>query len=819
MAARKRKAEAKGPDELEVGELVERILDDERIVYFPVRHFSPACAFHVDALIRALRPAAVFVEGPDDATPLIEHIVDDETRPPFTIFSSYVDRDDRYGMAGVLSPSPDVPARFRGWWPFVDYAPEYAALRAGRDVGAKLAFIDAPLPATIAHHHVPRRESARVVEDRHLAENGYFEALRRAQRRRSFDEFWNANFEVCALGRDARSFMRSVLTFAACARRTGDDPAALEADGTVLREAHMRHHIDAFLKEHKGDPGAKAVVVTGAFHSVALPFLKGQKVKLGADKNLETMLTGHSFQALAGLYHLNRLPGYGQAVWEAIRAGSPEPFHAAAVQLLIEIMRHARAAREGVSTADAVGAYRVARNLAALRGNRETTLEDLSDAVQMTYVKGDRRVRGGEVERATREVLVGGRLGRVTGAAGKAPLLRDFYAACKAHKLDVTGTHKVVRCDLGKQEGHRLKSAFLHQCTFLEVPMFERVSDNEWDAPVPHFKGPDLATGRHLELLAETWGVRWGVSVDARLVELADRGATVAQAAGSLVRESLIKARGDAAQTTRLLLTIVQMMLLDAFDEALLAVEDAVVADAVFDHLVKAMHDLVALLSYRDLVAPASRPRVMAAIAALFNKACLQLPMLANTPAEGSREALDGLQTLVRLALTFEGQVLDRELLADKLAEVAANLEGAPAIRGAALGVLFALGRAGERRVAAELDAYLLGGPERVRQAGPFLEGLFLVSKSVFLSSKRLLHAIGHVLGELDWGTFKALLPDLRRAFTQFIPSEIDHISNRVGEEVGLAEPPPRDAPIPAAVARVAAAADEKVRGALAAWL
>ena len=41
----------------------------------------------------------------------------------------------------------------------------------------------------------------------------------------------------------------------------------LEADGTLLREAHMRHHIDAALKEHKADPSARIVVVTGAFHA------------------------------------------------------------------------------------------------------------------------------------------------------------------------------------------------------------------------------------------------------------------------------------------------------------------------------------------------------------------------------------------------------------------------------------------------------------------------------------------------------------------------------------------------------------------------
>src|SRR6478736_10454208 len=38
----------------------------ERVVLFPVRHHSPACARALSALIRRLRPAAVLVEGPSD---------------------------------------------------------------------------------------------------------------------------------------------------------------------------------------------------------------------------------------------------------------------------------------------------------------------------------------------------------------------------------------------------------------------------------------------------------------------------------------------------------------------------------------------------------------------------------------------------------------------------------------------------------------------------------------------------------------------------------------------------------------------------------
>lgn len=803
------------PAELDIPELIERVMSDERVTYFGVKHFSPACARHAVDLIAELRPVAVLIEGPEDATPLIPYMIHEDTRPPFTIFSSYVDKENQFGLNGTLSPAENIPARYRSWWPFTEYAPEYAAMKAAQQVGAEIRFIDAPLLATIPYHHVPRKEHTRTVDDRHLAENRYFEALRHRQRRRSFDEFWDANFEVASQHLDTRTFLKLVLTFAACARRSGGGEASLEADGTLLREALMRHHIDAVLKEK---PEGKVVVVTGAFHSVALPFTRTPKPKIKADKNLETLLTGHSFQALAGLYHLNRLPAYGQSVWEAMKAGSPEPFNAAAIQILIEVMRKARDYKEAVSTADSVGAYQVARNLAVLRQNAQITLDDLQDAVQMTYIKGDHRLRGAEVQRAAHEILVGSRLGRVTPQAGQAPIIRDYYALCKQYKLDITGTKKEVRCDVGKQEEHRYKSSFLHQCDFLDIPMFSSLDGGGYGRAVSHYRGPNLATGEGMDLIAESWGVQWGVKVDDRLLELSDRGASVAQAAGALLREQAIKAKGIARDSTALLLRSVQMMLLDVFQELLGGVEDAIVEDALFGSLIKALNNFVVLLSYRESIAPQLRERVLRSVVALFNKACMLLPTIRNTKPEHLKETMDDLQTLVRITLTFEAIRLDRQLLTEKLAEMVVDQDGSPAIRGMGYGVLFSFGATSERAVTRELNGYLLGTAERVLQAGAFLDGLFLSSKSIVMSSPRLLQAISEIIRNLDWATFKILLPDLRRAFTQFIPTEIDRISVKVSEEVGLSQASARDEPVPEALARLGGAADDKVARVLAEW-
>jgi len=261
------------------------------------------------------------------------------------------------------------------------------------------------------------------------------------------------------------------------------------------------------------------------------------------------------------------------------------------------------------------------------------------------------------------------------------------------------------------------------------------------------------------------------------------------------------------------------MMLLEVVDELLSAVEDAIIVDASFHNLVGALSNFVVLLNYREAFAPAAAGRIMTTITTLFGKACLLLPMIANTPAESVRQVLDDLQTLVRVALTFEAVALDRQLLIEKLGEMVSNHDAASSLRGAGFGVLFSLGATNEREVARELDSYLLGGPDRVLQAGSFLDGLFVSSKSIFMGSPRLLRAITGVIRELDWPTFKMLLPDLRRAFTQFIPTEIDSIAVKVSEEVGLEEAPPRDEPVPEAIARIGASADEKVRRTLLEWV
>lgn len=790
------------------------LAESDGVVWFPVRHHSPACAWHVQQLIRRLQPAAVLVEGPDDATPLIPALVDASTEPPVSILSTWVDKKDVHGLNGVLTPSPDVPVRYRAWWPFVPYSPELIALVEGSRCGAELGFIDAPLPATLPFTHARQQSVTAVVSDRNLAEGAYFEALARTQRRRSFAELWEASFEVDGLQLDTDAFLRRLWTFAWCTRHVAG-AEALEEDGTLLREAHMRWHVDQVRKRHTG----WIVVVTGAFHSVALGSTKGRRAKAKADRDTTTLLCAHSFPALARLSDQNRLPAYGQAVWDAACRGEPRPHGTAAMELLTHVMRAARSEGQPVSTADAAGAWAVAERLADLRhqgvrGRPSPTRFDLLDACEMAYVKGEAGRAGQAFAAVARRVLVGTALGRVSEVAGQPPLFSAYYQACKEHRLDVSGVRKTVRCDIGRQPKHRLKSAFLHTCDLLDVPMFAPL-DSGWGNKA-HFRGPDPTTGTDLHLLGETWGVQWSEDVDGCLVELADRGTTLAEVAGSVLSDALDAAHTDVGEATRLLLQTGRMMLLEHVGRALDVVEDALRTDRRFLSLTRALGELQRVLGLQEGVPPDAVERTRDVLLRTWEAAVLELPGLAHVEASTVRAHVDGLQDLVRLGLGFDDRPLDLRLLGDRLEGLAAHHDGSPAIRGAALGVLFSLGRRREAEIARALEQLLQG--TGAREAGPFLEGLFTTGRGALLGGHRLLDAVDRVLGALDWAEFRALLPDLRRAFTSFTPRELDTLGSRVAARVGLTEPPDPDRPVPDELVTLVSAADARAVERLASW-
>ena len=100
--------------------------------FFPIRHHSPACALHLRQALRAIRPAAVLIEGPVDFEPLIGELLAPGVVPP---------------VAMVALPGSEARAE-KGragttYYPICRHSPEYVAIQEANELGATIqAFHD-----------------------------------------------------------------------------------------------------------------------------------------------------------------------------------------------------------------------------------------------------------------------------------------------------------------------------------------------------------------------------------------------------------------------------------------------------------------------------------------------------------------------------------------------------------------------------------------------------------------------------------------------------------------------------------------------------
>ena len=166
---------------------MERILRSKEmaeIVLLPVRHHSPACAFHVERMIEAVRPEVILVEGPDNADALIPVMVHEETKAPFAIYYSYHDQSGRIS---------EEKAHYKCYYPFLDYSPELAAFRAGKRLGIRTAFIDLSYGDILAASSQGRgllkaeEEKSNYNDDYLLSRNLYLQQLCERTGMRNFD--------------------------------------------------------------------------------------------------------------------------------------------------------------------------------------------------------------------------------------------------------------------------------------------------------------------------------------------------------------------------------------------------------------------------------------------------------------------------------------------------------------------------------------------------------------------------------------------------------------------------------------------------------
>ena len=774
----------------------------ERCAVLGVRHHGPGSARSVAAELDRLRPAAVLIEGPADADPMLALAAAPGMAPP----------------VALLAYAPDAP-RLSSFWPYAVFSPEWQAMTWAHRHEVPVRFCDLPASAVLA---VREADASPPDAASHEGDEGEDDAGEGEEARGSCGRGRTAPVAGSDRGDGRRGGIRrsgalvgrpggvadgrgdpfAVLAEAMAELRDAEQRIAWEhgpGAGTATlreqrREAHMRQVLRTALRETDGI----VAVVCGAWHAPALagplpPAARDAALLRGMPRRkaaLAWVPWTHSRLAAAS--------GYGAGIT------SPGWYHHlfTAPDKTIErwMTRVAGVLREHdlpVSSAHVIEAVRLAQALATLRGRPLAGLAEVSEATKAVMCDG------GDVAAAfvTRELVAGELLGSVPDDAPPVPLDADLRARARSLKLRIDPVDKTLALDL-RTDLDRARSAFLHQLTALGIG---------WGTVTE-----DLVKGTGT--WHETWSLRWRPELAVDIIDAAVWGTTVQDAATAAIIDAAASAANLTAVTSAVELVLVAG-LPDALTPVLRALDAQAAADSDVADLMSAVPPLVRAARY-GTVRGTDTASLTAVISALTVRACAGLPAavggLADDGATRLRSAIDGMHTALGLGMTPSTPRGATPLSTPPTPRGATPLSTPPTPRGATplstprdqwLAVLASV--AGRRDVhgliagrvtrlladagvvswaqaAVRLSAALSVGVTATGKAS-WAEGFLSGGGLLLVHDRDLLNVLDGWVASLDEEDFLDVLPLLRRTFGEFSAPERAAIAAAAGQLSGSA--------------------------------
>ena len=736
------------------------------ILYYPIRHHSPVCAWHLERVIEAYRPDCILVEGPENANDLVDILSHPDTVAPVALY--YACRDE-----GKHLSDREEPGFWRCYYPFLDTSPELVALRAARWRGIPGYFIDLSFGDILLATREARglrstQEKLSYASDRYLAHNRFQKRLCGKAGVRSFEEFWEKYFEIGGLSMTDAEFTGLMNTYCQLSRENTPEQELME-DGCLAREAHMAKRIREAAKQYR-----RVLVVAGGFHIGGLlrPRLEPpelQNLPRFTQSVYPMRYSMNGADALNGYASGMPSPGYYQQIWTALHGASPETaWESVLLEQLVTVGRKLRRLGENISAYDESCAMQQARGLAALRDKQSPGLYELQDVVLSSYVKGEATLSTLEPMRILRTLATGDAVGRLARGAAVPPLTRDFEVQCKYHRLRLDdGGSREVTLSIFSEPRHRDVSRFLHRTAFLDCGFAERR------------RGPDLLRQKDRNLIRESWVYGWSANVDAALIEHAVSGGTVEEACVTELRSRMAGA-SHAREGAELLLSGFLMGLSDCAGAMQERMDRLLIADGDFSSLCQAVGHLYQLHQWKHQYGEQDSIDEEALLNRAFDRCVQLLPSMHTVDDRGLEEVQRAAVLLYQLTLQRDFSHR-RERLAEALQNLVEQDPIHPGLHGAALGLLYGMDPQWKGPIDGVVRGYLQGTRPMMLQSAQLLQGLFLTARDLLLTDGEFLKQIDRLLCGLEDGDFTAMLPQLRLAFSYFLPRETDRLAKAAG--------------------------------------
>lgn len=743
---------------------------------FGVRHLSPAGAKHLLDFLDDIRPTAVLIEGPSDATSEIRHLTNMTTKPP----------------VAILAFTEELPVR-TVLWPFAVYSPEYQAMKWAQKQGAYTAFIDLPSSSTVclqdlrakAVDDCPDRgkneetsaetDAAELIDDSQSTEISIYDQIAELAGEYDYDMYWERNYEH---NLNTGAYQQSILAFSKQMRELSEEKErredTLEYAYNAVRESYMRRQIVEVIEA--GHKPEQIVVVCGAYHASALTDLSDrmndEELKNLPSRGTKLTLMPYSYYKLSSLSGYgagNMAPQYFEMMWDRMIKGTftELPHH-----YLSQVAGSMRKNGTHRSTAEVIEAVRLAESLAALHVGSAPTLRDLRDAAQTLLGRGELAVVAEELARTD----IGTSIGELAEGVSQTPIQDDLNRQLKRLKLEKYKSVVANDLILDLRENRRVKS---EESAYLDLNrsfLFHRLKLLGIDFVSSRPSGQEQAAW------AEHWVVKWTPEVEIQIVESTLLGETVEVASAYVLGQRLTDC-SSIEEASALIRTAYECGMIHQMEEGRQTLQRLAVDSRDVMGVAAASRELSILIRYGGIRRMDTQPLVPL-LQQLFMRACLYLLDGSQCSDEVSGSMITALNELNSVAMEHPEQV-DEGLWLQELQHLSERDDRNPRLSGYACAILMERNAISAQQCAEEVSRRLSPGIPADLGAGWF-EGLSMRNRYGLLSRMSLWEQLNEYILSLEDDEFIRALVFLRRAFSTFSPKEKTMIAELLGELWGV---------------------------------
>ena len=732
-------------------------MSDAILKIFGIRHHGPGSARSLVRSLQTLTPDILLIEGPPEATDTLPLLASEDMKPPVSL---------------LLYPPNHL--QLAAYYPFAIFSPEWQAIQYGLKADIPMRFMDLPQAHQMAERVAQQEESSEVeiaIANNSLKEESIALALLPEQQIILDPLAWLAEaagytdserwWEHLVEQRQDDSDLFDAILEAMTALRQEVEKTCTQglSNPHGLREAQREACMRQTIRKAQKEGFQRIAIVCGAWHSPALstpfPAQKADRALLKGLPKLKVKATWIPWTYA----RLSRESGYGAGItspgwYEHLWKSSRLKISQSAIRWLTKVARLLRKEDLDASSASVIEAARLAEALAAVRDAPMPGLEELTEATRTVLCFGDET----PLKLIHRQLIVSDRLGKVPAETPLVPLQQNLQQLQKRLRLKPEAEDRLVTLDLRKELDLK-RSHLLHRLLFLNI---------RWGRP-------QKTSGKGT--FKEAWKLCWEPELSIAIIEANRWGNTVEAAAESFAIQTASEAT-NLPRLTQLLDQILLANLPNAVAHLLQQLQSVAAIASDTTHLMAALPPLANILRYRD-VRQTDSAIVAQVVDSLIARICIGLPgacaSLDDNAAAKMLEAIEQTHSAIKLvqkenhAKTWSAVLL---LLCDRT-----NLQGL--IAGRCCRLLLDEGSLQSKETARRLGLALSTASEPV-QAAAWVEGFLQGSGLLLLHDDKIWTVLDNWLTSLSEDAFMALLPLLRRTFSNFAPAERRQMSEKV---------------------------------------